>query len=353
MKYSAKYARRLKKYSAPVLQFNPYLLSTKSCIRLLFKRKKQYNSFNYPLLITSGLQRSGTHLANNLLRDHHQILSYYGELQIGKPNKYHWPDLQDKKNIKKRFAALMPRNLARKYLSLERYHKSKGEHDNFVFDFILFRKIFLQLEKKNEKFDQRTTLNNFFTAYFNAYLNCNHSNFYDKYKYIAAPVPGITIIKKSIEDFFRDYPDGKIFILIREPFIWWNSARNHTKNLKNNGLDRYEKTLTNTIWARDKYKNNVFAISFDHLIKNTEQSVDSILRHADLEFNEIATYPSKFPAYANDNSTFGHKKTKAILKDKIKRAVDIPEEDRLHIKTRIYPLYEKVLESCTINPVKN
>jgi len=353
MIYSAKYARRLKKYSVPVFQSNPYLLSVKSSYRLLFKRNREYNTFNYPLLVTSGLQRSGTHLVDNLLRNHHQILSYYGELQIGKPNKYHWPDLKDETSLKKRFAALVPRNLARKYLGLRKYHKSNSAHDNFIFDFNFFRKIFLELEKKNENFIQRITLNNFFTAYFNAYLNCNHSNFYDNYKYIAAPVPGLTIIKKSIEGFIRDYPEGKIFILIRDPIVWWNSARNHTKNLKNNGLERYEKTLSNTIWAQDKYNNSVFAVSFDQLIQNTEESINSLLKHAGLEFNEIATYPSRFPAYANDNSTFGHKKTRVILKDKIKREVNIPQKDRLYIEAKIYPLYEKVLESCTVNPVKD
>jgi hypothetical protein len=349
MKYIAKRVKHLKKYSAPMLTFNPYLLSAKSSYRLLFKRNKEYNTFNHPLLVISGLQRSGTHLVDNLLKNHHQILSYYDELQIGKPNKYHWPDLKDETNIKKRFAALIPRNLARKYLGLRKYHKSNKAYENFVFDFSWFKKIFLQLEEKNEKFNQRNTLDNFFTAYFNAYLNCNHSNFYDKYKYITAPVPGITIIKKSIEGFIRDYPDGKIFIMIREPIIWWNSARKHTKNLKNNGLERYEKTLSNTIWARDKYNNSVFAVNFDQLIKNTEESINSLLKHAGLEFNEIATYPSRFPAYAIDNSTFGHKKTRVILKDKIKREVNIPQEDRLYIEAKIYPLYEKVLESCTIN----
>ncbi len=335
-----------------MLQFNPYLLSAKSSFRLLFKRKKEHYTFNYPLLITSGLQRSGTHLVDNLLRNHHQILSYYGELQIGKPNKYHWPDLKDETNIKKRFASLIPRNLARNYSTLTRYHKSNNAYENFVFDFRFFREIFLQLEKTNGRYNQRTTLNNFFTAYFSAYLNCNHSNFYNKYKYIVAPVPGLTIIKKSIEGFFRDYPDGKIFVLIRDPFIWWNSARNHTKNLRKHGLKRYEQTLANTKWACNEYKNSFFAVSFDHLIKNTEESANSILKHADLEFNEIATYPSKFPNYANDNSTFGHKRTKEVLKDKIKREVNIPEEDRLYIKANIYPLYEEVFESYAINSIK-
>ena len=353
MKYLTKGAKRFKKHSAPMLQYNPYLLSVKSSYRLIFKRKKEFNDFSYPLLVTSGLQRSGTHLLDNLLRNHHQILSYYGELQIGKPNKYHWPDLKGETNIKKRFTTLLPRSLARNYLTLTRYRKSNLAYENFVFDFRFFRKIFLQLEKKNKNFDQRSTLNNFFTAYFNAYLNCSHSNFYDQYKYIIAPVPGLTIMKKSIRGFFEDYPDGKIFVLIREPFIWWNSARNHTKNLNKHGLERYEKTLANTKWACDEYKSRVFAVSFDHLIENTDESISLILKHADLEFNQIATYPSKFPYYANDNSTFGHKRTRAVLKDKIKRKINISEEDRIHIKANIYPLYEDVLENYTINFIGN
>jgi hypothetical protein len=33
--------------------------------------------------------------------------------------------------------------------------------------------------------------------------------------------------------------------------------------------------------------------------------------------------------------------------------VNIPQVDRLYIEEKIYPLYEKVLENCTINPVKD
>ena len=339
MKYGSKHTRRIKKYVAPLLQYNSYLLSIKSSVRLLSKRQKDYYPYNYPLLITSGLQRSGTHLVDNLLRNHPQTLSYYGELQIGRPNKYHWPDLEDIKDKNERFAALMPKNLARNFLTLTKYRKSGKAYEDFIFDFRFFRKIFLALEEKNINLDQRTTLNNFFTAYFNAYLNCNHSSFYDQYKYIVAPVPGLIIFKTSIEKFFKDYPDGKIFILIRDPLIWWNSARNHTKNLKNNGLERYKKTLAHTIWASDQFKDRVFAVSFDQLIKNSEKSA-----------RKIATYPSRFPFYANDNSTFGHKPTNKVLKDKVKRTVRIPEKESSYIEAHIFPLYKKVIENHIINP---
>jgi hypothetical protein len=269
-------------------------------------------------------------------------LSYYKELQIGKPNKYHWPDLSNIKDPHDRFKALIPRNMVKHFLDINR-------HDNFIFDFSYFKKIFLQLEKQNIELNQRTTLNNLFTAYFAAYLNCNHSNFFDEYKYIVAPIPGLTIYRKSIAGFFRDFPDGKIFVSIRDPYLWWNSARNHSERQKRHGLERYLNTIENTIWAVSEYKRKIFAVSFDHLIQDTEQSIRSILACANLEFSLVCSYPSNFPHYAIDNSTFGHKKTKSILKDKIKRELKIPEAEMQRIKKNIFPRYEELMKHHAIN----
>ncbi len=222
-------------------------------------------------------------------------------------------------------------------------------HQNFVFDFIFFKRIFLELEKQNNNLVQRQTLNNFFSAYFNAYLNYNHSNFYDAYKFISVTIPGLTTNLNSIKGFLNDYPEGKIFVLIRDPFLWWNSARKHTKRLEKYGLSRYEKSLENTKLACHEYKNNVFALSFDNLVKDTDNSMRKLLRCAGLEFNKISLYPSNFPYYAMDNSTFGPKKTKTILKEKLDRDLDLPEVDQNFIQKNIYPLYQEVLQGHTIN----
>ncbi|MGD8992089.1 MAG: sulfotransferase [Desulfobacterales bacterium] len=341
-----KITKRLKNYSIKQVESNSYYLSAKSSFRLLFKRKKDHYKFSYPLLVVSGLQRSGTHLFENLLKNHPQILCYYRELQIGKPNKYYWPDLHLETCARKRFSALIPRNMTKHFLDL-------NAHEDFIFHFPSFKKIFLKLEKENSKFNQRNTLNNFFTAYFNAYLNCNHSNFFDAYKYIVATIPGLSIRKESIGDFFKDYPDGKMFVSFRDPYTWWNSARKHTKKLKEHGLMRYQKTLENTKWACGEYENRFFAVSFDHLIKDNEKSIKSILKHAELDLAETSMYPSNFPHYATDNSTFGHTKTKSVLKEKLNRKLEIPEEDLIYIKSEIYPLYEEILEGYTINARKN
>ena len=335
------YRKNLKKMMTPI-KLNSFFLSSKSYLRLIFKRSREHIDYSYPLLIVSGLQRSGTTLVTQLLQNHPQILSYFSELHIGRPNKYHWPELTDKKNEKEKFSALIPLNLAKKFLAINAYN-------NFVFDFAFFKSLFLRLEKNNSSGRQRDTLNNFFTAYFNAYLNCNHSSFYDRYKFIVASVPGLTLFNESISGFFKDYPDGKVLVMIREPLQWWNSARHHSKNLREKGLERYKTSLQNTFEACNQYPKNVFVVSFDNLIKNTETSVKLILECSGLEFNKISTYPSNFPYYGKDNSTFGHKNTNKVLTDKLNRKPDIPHSDQLYINDHLYPNYLDIMKKHVIN----
>jgi hypothetical protein len=295
-------------------------------------------------LVVSGLQRSGTTLVTQLLRNHPQILSYYAELHIGRPNKYYWPNLVNAENSMERFKLLIPRNLAQKFLNI-------NSHENFLFDFARFKKVFLMLEKNIKNINQREILNHFFTAYFNAYLNCNHSNYYDKYKYIVASIPGLTLFENSINSFVKDYPDGKVLVMIRDPLIWWNSARRHSDNLKNKGLKRYEASLNNTINICDKYPRNIFVVSYDQLIKNSEDSIKLILNNLQLELSDVTNIPSNFPYYGMDNSTYGHKKTNKIIKNKVNRKIDIAKDEEQYIIKYIYPIYEKVLNDLSINKV--
>jgi hypothetical protein len=326
------------------IQCNSSFLSLKSYYRLIFKRNEEIINYDYPLLVVSGLQRSGTTMVTQLLRNHPQILSYYAELHIGRPNKYHWPHLVDAKNSLERFKLLIPRNLAQKFLNV-------NSHENFMFDFARFKKIFLLLDENNNNGNQREILNHFFTAYFNAYLNCNHSNYYDKYKYIVASIPGLTLFESSIDNFVKDYPDGKIIVMVRDPLIWWNSARRHSDNLKIKGLKRYELSLNNTMELYDRHPDKIIVVSYDQLIKNSEESIKLILNSLQLESSEIAHMPSNFPYYGMDNSTYGHKKTNKIIKDKVNRKIDISKDEEQFIIKNIYPNYENVLNNLSVNKI--
>jgi hypothetical protein len=342
MKYQSQNLYRKKNRLIRFAETNLGFLSLKSSLRLLTTRPKNFQKLDMPLLIISGMQRSGNHLIDYLLRNHHQILSFYRELQIGKPNKYYWPNLKDKNTALSRFKTLIPRNMVKHFLSFNR-------HENFFFDFKYFKKVFLEAEKQNKYLNQRESLNNFFTAYYAAYLNCNHSNFFDEYRYIAVPIPGLPIYKESISRFFADYPDGKIIVSIREPYFWWNSARNHSERQRKYGLERYQRILQNSIQACQTYKDQYFILSFDNLVKDTKNSVKSILSSIFIDDNPISYYPSNFPNYAIDNSTFGHKETKSVIKEKVKRELTISDDDRRHIAKNIFPIYDEVLNQYAIN----
>ena len=331
----------LGKFLTNQIKFNSTVLSTKAYLKMICARRDEIVPYNYPLLIISGMQRSGTTMVTQLLSNHPSVLSYFAELHIGKPNKYHWPSLEVY-NYKERFQRLIPRNLAYKFLS------RKSNYD-FIFDFSFFKKTFLNLEKYNIANTQRVTLDNFFTSYFNAYLNCNHSNFFDQYQFISASIPGLTLYQDSLNKFIRDYPDGKILVMIREPLIWWNSARRHSKSLKTKGIERYSASLNNSLWAIKRYPHNVFIVSFDQLVMDTKQSVDSFLSHLGIDFSEVAMYPSNFPFYGKDNSTYGHKSTKVVIKDKINRTVNIPKKEEEQINRSIYPDYKIAMDHAINN----
>ncbi len=335
------YKKKLKQILQTIRR-NPFYLSSKSNFRLILGRSKEHINYTYPLLIVSGLQRSGTSLLTQLLRNHHQILSYFSELHIGRPNKYRWPELDGLKNEKEKFKTLIPLNLAKKFLAV-------NDYNNFVFDFAFFKRLFLKLEKNNLNGKQRVTLNNFFTAYFNAYLNCNHSNFYDCYQFIAASIPGLTLFNKSISGFLKDYQDGILLVMVREPFFWWNSARHHSNILKKEGLKRYQTSLKNTVWACRQYPTNVCVVSFDNLIKSTEESIKVIFEQINLEFSHISTFPSNFPLYGKDNSTFGHNVTNKIQTSKLNRKLDIPDFDKQYIDAHIYPNYKDIMKKYVVN----
>ena len=140
-------------------------------------------------------------------------------------------------------------------------------------------------------------------------------------------------------------------MIVREPLLWWNSARHHSKSIREKGLERYQTSLKNTLNACRQYPKNVLVASFDNLIKNTEESIKLILNSAGLKFNQTAIYPSNFPLYGKDNSTFGHKKTDKVQKNKLDRQPNIPHSDKLYIDDYLYPNYLDILKNHVVNQI--
>jgi hypothetical protein len=325
--------------------FNPTILTLKSYYKLLFAKPSVAYEFKLPLLIATGFQRSGTSLITQLLRNHPQLLTYYSELHIGRPNKYFWPDLTSYSTSKERFKQLIPKNHAKKFWRI-RSPKSVIK-DNFLFDFALFKKNFLKLDKNSSK--QRETLDAFFTGYFSAYLNYNYNNLFENYKFIHASIPGLTRYKESVKAFFNDYPNGFLLVMIRNPFQWYNSAKHHSKEFAEKGLALYEDHLKNCLWCASKYERKFIIVSFEDLIEDVEGSMKIVCSLIGIEFCDVVTYPSNFPYSGIDNSTFGKSPTNKVIKEKLKRKIELTDDESDYITRKIIHLYDKLMANKAVN----
>jgi hypothetical protein len=324
---------------------NPTLIGLKTYYRLLFVRPAEIYKLDIPLLIVSGLQRSGTTLMTQLLNNHRQLLSYFQELYIGDPKKYHWPNLMASDSPEKRFKKLIPENYAKKFW--RKGPKQKGVHNTFLFDFFFFKKKFIDLDKGSTK--QRDCLNAFFSAYFAAYINYNHNNYFHDYKFIAASVPSLTIYHKSVDGFFEDYPDGILINMIREPAQWYNSAKHHNKRFKESGLKIYENHLNNCIICASKYKHRFLIVSFEKLLRNVDITMKKICSEINIDHCDTLNVPSNFPYKGIDNSSFGRTATTDVIVNKLDRKVDLTSEESSFIDANLRPPYEKLIKNYTIN----
>jgi hypothetical protein len=320
--------------------FNPTILALKSNLRLLFAKPDVEYEFKLPLLVATGFQRSGTALMTQLLRNHPQLLSYFSELHIGRPNKYFWPDLKGISSSKERFKRLIPRNHARKFWRIR--SNRRGIKRNFLFDFTIFKRNFYKLDKNSDR--QRDTLNSFFTSYFSAYLNHSYNNLFENYKFIHASIPGLTRHKESVTAFFDDYPDGFLLVMIRNPFQWYNSAKHHSKEFAENGLKLYESHLTNCLSCASEYVGKFIIISFEDLLADVEGTMKVICEMIGIEFCDVLTYPSNFPYGGIDNSTFGKNPTSKVIAEKLKRKIDLSDAESDYISRNLIHLYDKLME---------
>ena len=159
----------------------------------------------------------------------------------------------------------------------------------------------------------------------------------------------VTRHKESVNAFFEDYPDGFLLVMIRNPFQWYNSAKHHSKEFAENGLRLYEKHLKNCSWRASEYEGKFIIISFEDLLSDVEGSMKVICEMIGIEFSDVLSYPSNFPYSGIDNSTFGKNPNDKVVKEKLKRKIDLTDEESDYISQNIIHLYDKLVEDKAAN----
>jgi hypothetical protein len=133
---------------------------------------------------------------------------------------------------------------------------------------------------------QRTFLDTYFSSFFQAWVPGT-----GKARYVAGFVPRIAMHEPSIPDFFKDYPDGRLISILRDPADWFASRRAHTKQ----GQVRYDNVEEEmSLWNRmaqlalnyrSAYGEQFLLLSFKELVTDRESTMRRVCSWCGIEFD--------------------------------------------------------------------
>lgn len=311
-------------------------------------RKQFLVNIAQPLAMVSQVQRSGGTLLSQLVDGHPEIHAHPYELYIGYPDKFSYPDLDLSASPETWFEMLFEKPSLKSFRDGYQKHPDSAEYDKKdVFPFLLLpnlqRELFLYAVSQNTISSQRDVLNAYWTSYFNAWLD--YQNLYGEKRIVAGFVPRVNIDAGNMERFFRDYPDGKLISIIRDPKGWYGSS--HKKGPQNYSTPQ----VSIPIWLdsaramirnKQNYGDKVFLISFDALLKDTAGHMRKLADWIGLTWDDILTVPTfqKMPIKANT----AFKTTQyGVIDEPLRRAKDVSEEDARYIDQEAADVYQDVL----------
>jgi hypothetical protein len=326
-----------------------YAEKTAEFERVYDVRKQFLTHIDQPLVMVSQVQRSGGTLMSQLFDGHREVYAHPYELYIGYPEKYDYPNLDLSASPDTWFELLFEKPSLKSFRDGYQKHPDSAEYDKEdVFPFLLLpnlqRELFLHAVSQTQIITQRDVLNAYWTSYFNAWLD--YQNLYGEKKVVAGFVPRVNIAAANIERFFRDYPDGKLISIVREPKGWYGSS--HKKGPQNYAtpqvsipiwLDSAKAMIRN----KQNYGDKVCLISFDDLLKDTPGVMHKLAGWIGLTWDDILTEPTFQSMPIKANTAF--KTTEyGVINEPLRRAKDVDDADAKYIDEQALEVYQDVLK---------
>jgi hypothetical protein len=246
-----------------------------------------------PMVLVSQIQRSGGTLLSRLFDGHSECHAHPYELKIGR--KARWPKL-DLGAPETWFEALYEDKVAQHLVAgWSKPGLKETEVDVFPFLFLprLQKHLFDDCVAAQPVERQRDVLDSYFTAYFNAWVDNQSLNSGPK-KLVTAFTPRTSLDPKSLERFFRDYPDGWLVTIVREPRAWYASASRHRSEYGDldAALELWRASATAAIEARERYSERVVVLTYEQLVQDTETTMRGLAERLGLSWDPNLLVPT-------------------------------------------------------------
>ncbi len=261
-----------------------------------------------PLVLISQAQRSGGTLTSTLLDGHPELHAHPYELLVGHPGKADWPSLNGRGDADD-WVDLLREQFVRP-LFLEGYRKKPDMRliDDFptlpftVVPSFLDR-LFRLLCADDAPRDQRQILDRYFTAFFNAWIDCQGLRETPK-RWVVAFGPRLAW-GESRTRFLSDYPDGRIVSIHRDPRAWYASASRFSSRYGefDEALALWRRGAEEAMAAKKERPESVFVLTYEALVRNLEPTMQALAAWLGIEWDPLLLRPTfnRLPTVPNSS----------------------------------------------------
>ncbi len=326
--------------------------------QVYYNRIDHMTMIDQPLILISQIQRSGGTLLSQLFDGHSACYNHPHELYIGYPEKWNWPQFHLNDSPDVWFDMLLEER--QEGFFYKGYKKYSGENKKQVsrkdiFPFLLppglQRKLFLMCANARDIRSQRDILNCYMTSYFNAWLD--YQNMYgSQKKYVVGFTPRTNMFEDSVRHFFADYPDGKLISIIREPKGWYVSSQKHDPKKypdPQQALPLWIKSAQMMLENKRQYGDQVYLMSFNHLVQNTLETMRALADFLDIPFEDILLHPTFQGMSIKADSSFKVDQY-GVNREPVHRATQLDQDAAAFIDSQAAALFEEV-ESAVDSPM--
>ncbi len=253
-----------------------------------------------PLVLMSQVQRSGGVLLSNLLDGHSQIHAHPHRLNISKfdkTSKTPWPALDLNSTSEEWFETLRESSSSEAFWTGRRLRTSThnvNEKIHFLQIPSLQRKIFEACIARKPPNSSRDILDCYMTSYFNSWMD-NRNKYSEDKAWITCYGPRMYMREDSLASYFRDYSDGRLISIVRDPRDWLVSLQKHAPKYCediNSALTHWSESSQLALQAKQKYGDRVCIISFEDLLGKTRETMSKLSDFLGIRFEESLLQPT-------------------------------------------------------------
>jgi hypothetical protein len=101
--------------------------------------------------------------------------------------------------------------------------------------------------------------------------------------------------KPDLGAFFRDYADGRLITIVREPRGWFESSRRYQPERYEDvprAVKTWRRSTRSSLDAQKRYGDRVLVLSFERLVRETEETMRQVAVWLGLDFSDELLTPT-------------------------------------------------------------